>query len=215
MDQPFSAASWKPTKPWLPSDIVYSQHQVEMVSFRLKTTIRANNLQRQLITQLNQNSVAISRHPYDPNMWLDRARTLDRLRYPELAAGDAHKCRLLCNQILDTLDRKPRQRMGHRWGFHMLDEQQADEPGQADEREWQHDRTANLNREAHSVREANLYHATHEFAYFEEGRFVPQPYPWMREEHLSRSDELVRLMNLELLEAGKVDGGEPACDVRQ
>lgn len=155
--------------------------------------------------------MAILRHPYDPNLWLQRARTLTDLRYPELAVGDAHKAILLCTQILDSLQRRPRFRTGHGWGFYMLDLQIVDDAGQSNERDWQYDRVASLNCQAHSVREENLYHSPS----FEEGRFVAQPYPWMLEKWLSRSDELVDLLNLELLTAGKLDGREPACTVQQ
>lgn len=89
----------------------------------------------------------------------------------------------------------------------MLDLQTTDQPGQADERDWQYDRIADLSRQAREVMEENLHR--------DRGCFVPRPYPWMREEHLVRSDELVALLNVELLEAGTVDGIEPACDVRQ
>lgn len=93
----------------------------------------------------------------------------------------------------------------------MIDQQTEDEPGQAQEREWRYDRIANLNCHAHELQTANLYHAPQ----FQEGMFVPQAYPWMREDHLSRSDELVELLNREVVEAGEVEGPESACVVKQ
>lgn len=155
--------------------------------------------------------MAILRHPYDPHLWLARAQTLSSLRYPELAVGDAHKAILLCTQILGNLQRKPRLRMGLGWGFYMLDLQTTDDAGQADERNWQYDRIADVNCQAHEIQKENLFFAPQ----FEEGRFIAQEYPWMREEHLNRSDELVELLNVEMLEAGQDGGPESACVVKQ
>lgn len=156
---------------------------------------------------MNEDSAAIILHPYDPNLWLARAYTLNDLRYPELAVGDAHKSILLCKHILGSLQQKPRSRIGHNWGFYMLDLQLVDDPGQSNERDWQFDRIAQLNRQAHLILEENLHRGI--------GFYIPRSYPWMRSEHLSRSDELVDLLNLELSESGKFGLGEPACVVRQ
>lgn len=101
--------------------------------------------------------------------------------------------------------------MGHRWGFYMLDIQTVDDSGQAVERLWQYDRITNVSIQAHSVQDKNLYHLPN----FEEGRFTPQPYPWIRKDHLTRSDELVELLNAEILEASKGDHGKPTCIVKQ
>ena len=43
---------------------------------------------------------------YEPAAWLERATRLRNLGYPELAAGDAHKARLLLQLKLDFLNGK-------------------------------------------------------------------------------------------------------------
>lgn len=197
--------------PWERSDEVYDHDQIEAVSSSPKSETRQMANIFQLIAKLNTNSLAIRKHPYDPDLWLQRASTLASLRYPELAVGDAHKAILLCQVIMDSLRRKPRFRMGHRWGFCMLDLQSSDDAGQSGERGWQHDRMVVMNRQAHAVRDENLYH----WPNFLEGRFVPRVYPWTRDDHRTRSDELVNLLNAEILEAGRLAVGGPACDVKQ
>lgn len=44
---------------------------------------------------------------YDPAVWISRAINLAQLGYPELAAGDAYKARLLARAKLDSLRGKP------------------------------------------------------------------------------------------------------------
>ena len=45
--------------------------------------------------ELIKHTKTIFKSPYEPRIWLHRARTLQRLGFPELAVGDAYKARLL------------------------------------------------------------------------------------------------------------------------
>lgn len=180
MDTPFDITEWQPT---LPSE----EPGEGEIAAELPT----------LILTLNTQTRTIYRHPYDPSTWLRRAETLSRMRYPELAVGDAYKAILLCRTLLARLsDTDGRWRLGYRMGFWMLDEvddDREDNPAA----ESLDERLANLQADAHRVEVLNLYF----FPGLEEGRFAARMYPWMEARHRVRSDELMARVNEEFAEA--------------
>jgi hypothetical protein len=165
----------------------------------------------QLISQLQKDTDSITRCPYDARRWAHRAETLDRLRYPELAAGDAHKTRLLCQSLWRGLEdtRWPTARIGYGMGFWMRDED-ADLSAVEGEREMRlKDLTALLAR-ADGVLARNL-----DFYPVEEGQYIPLSYPWAEKAHRMRSDEVLRVINAEMAGPERGVAGVPACEVRR
>lgn len=105
MESHFDSAAWQPTKPPEPGEVVYD-------TGALKT----------LFCTLRQQTGSIKLSPYDPGTWLQRARTLVELRYPELAMGDAYKAKLLCDAHNARLSHSNGWSLGFRMGFWMRDE---------------------------------------------------------------------------------------------
>ena len=61
----------------------------------------------QLTSEIANMSQCLSAAPYNPFLWMGRATNLMGLGYPELAAGDCHKARLLVLARIETLRGKP------------------------------------------------------------------------------------------------------------
>lgn len=183
MDIPFDVTEWRPTKPPKVGE--------EDISGELAA----------LISSLNEQTKGIYSHPYDPNGWYKRAETLAHLRYPELAVGDTYKAILLCRTLLARLSEDRRYRLGHRMGFWMLDADGDNGEETQDARQGERDdleqRLVDLQADAHRLQIKNLHH----FPIFEEGRFLPRPYPWMEARHRSRDDELLAKINDEFAQA--------------
>ncbi|GAB7366537.1 hypothetical protein MBLNU230_g8525t1 [Neophaeotheca triangularis] len=60
---------------------------------------------KDLYNLLASQTKTLETHPYSPQAWLARAETLRELQYPELAAGDAWKAKLLLQTRLAKCDR--------------------------------------------------------------------------------------------------------------
>ncbi|TKA31234.1 hypothetical protein B0A54_15289 [Friedmanniomyces endolithicus] len=200
MDTPFATTDWQPTRPPEPGDIDSTD--------RLPA----------LIGTLAAQTKAIYRHPYDPQCWLQRAKTLTELRYPELAVGDAHKALLLCRALLARLG-EGRWKPGYRMGFWMREDdcdgvgektgESKDEDEGVAERER---RITDLQSEAWGVEVGNLC----KFPAAEEGRYLLRRYPWMRAEHRVRGDALLALLNEEFAARTSLRGRRNAlCEVRR
>ncbi|GAB1742177.1 hypothetical protein NU219Hw_g7739t1 [Hortaea werneckii] len=189
MDHAFPTRDWQPTKP--------PEAGEEDISSRLPG----------LISLLNHQTKCIYNNPYQPRYWLERAKTLTALRYPELAVGDAQKAIILCRSALDRLseDANP-WRLGHAAGFWMRSggSDAADDDDDVDVAATQDDqleqRLANLHSEAFELQIRNLYY----FPNYLEGRVRSRLYPWMKTEHRGRSDDLIRRVNREF--AGSSQG---------
>ena len=199
MDVPFSVNEWLPSEPREFSESLPDPERVAKFIDRLTVTTNF-----------------ILRHPYDPNSWLGRARALTVLRYPELAAGDAHKAILLCRSILLGIDRKTaRFRLGSRMGFWMRDEVDSMSFTDLDdwkvEREYYGEKFTDLQEHARDVLDRNLFFTPA----YDEGRYTPQPYPWLEEKHRTRSDELVAAMNEELADPAKRNGLPSCCVLKR
>ncbi|KAI7279374.1 hypothetical protein KC345_g5382 [Hortaea werneckii] len=201
MNHAFPACEWQPTKPPEPGE--------EDLSSKLPG----------LISLLNHQTRCIYDKPYQPRSWYDRAKTLTALRYPELAAGDAQKAIVLCRRALDRLSEDANSsRLGHAAGFWMRnggtndndDDDDDDDVVAATTRDDQlEQRLANLQSEAFELQNQNLYY----YPNYLEGRVRSRLYPWMREEHRSRSDELIRRVNREFASSSRGRGEEiKACN---
>lgn len=157
---------------------------------------------------LSRETSTVQRHPYDPSSWLRRGRTLAALRYPELAAGDAHKASLLCQSMLEhIMARRRGWRVGKRMGFWMYDPDAIMDEDANLEYERQRDYLRRLQQQAEAMLEQNLYLYPEQ----DEGLCVLRQYPWMEERHTFRSDELVELLNQEFSDPKHRKGGEPCC----
>ncbi|KAI7220787.1 hypothetical protein KC343_g8368 [Hortaea werneckii] len=200
MDQAFPAHDWQPTKP--------PELGEEDLSSKLPG----------LISLLNHQTRCIYDKPYQPRFWYDRAQTHTALRYPELAAGDAEKAIKLCSGALDRLgeDGNP-WRLGHAAGFWMRSAGSNDDDDDDDDDEMVvamrddqlEQRLANLQCEAFELQTRNLYY----YPNYLEGRIRSRLYPWMREEHRGRSDELIRRVNREFARPSRGKGKEiKACN---
>lgn len=195
MEQAFSASEWKPTKVSEPWDKPLPKADLEELIVRLATDQREIRL-----------------HPYDPRRWIRRAHTFTLLRYPELAVGDACKASLLCKSLLKVLNQnlKPNYRLGAHAGFWMGHGEREDGDGDEDEDDEVAERMEKLDIDSehltHRVRFLQIQSAADRvimdnLAYApnaEEGMFYPRPYPWMKAEHATRSDEILQQVNWEL-----------------
>jgi hypothetical protein len=197
MDTPFPTTAWRPTKVAGPGE-----------SERTEAELTA------LISRLNDQTKHIYKHPYDPNTWLQRAKTLARLAYPELAVGDAHKASLLAREHLARFvgslricrtDAPPGDdhaggesvlgwRLGHRMGFWMQDVPEVAKgqcEAEAEPVDMLETYLAQLQCKAERVAVENLYF----WPNFEEGRYRRRRYPWMREAYARRGDEVLERLN--------------------
>ena len=162
----------------------------------------------ELISRLDDQTRHIYEHPYDPNPWLQRARTLEQMWYSELTVGDAtkasvlaagHLARLrdnaasLCEPPVVAEGLKGQWRLGYRMDFWMLDSEDRQDES---EREMLRGYLKQLQNKAGKLISKNLYF----MPLHEEGRYRRRPYPWMREEHSKRSTALVQQINDEMVE---------------
>ena len=193
MDQAFDITEWRPTRPPQPGDTELDAVDVLALAQRLRDQTKE-----------------IQGHPYDPNTWLRRANTLTRLRYPELAVGDAHKSGLLCRAHLDDLNSCNKWRLGHRMAFKMHDPR----VGSTDPNDSMlHDYLKNLQKRAGKVLDENMQTTPNEGL---EGSFRRRQYPWMSIDHRQRSDDLLDLINEEFsTNAANAIEGEPNCVVKR
>ena len=190
MDIAFDVAQWRPTRPPYTDETAVSEEQLAALSHALSFQTKE-----------------ILRHPYNPEKWIERAKTLKQLRYPELTLGDAHKAIALCATHREILDDHREWRLGHCMGFWIKD----DAPLEEDAREVLHCRLTGLQSRAEKF--ANRVCS---LPNLKEGRFVSRPYPWLSTVHRKRSDELLDLVNQEFAQnlACEPDG-LPCCMVRR
>lgn len=216
MDVAFDIAQWQPTKPPEPGDGALSSSCVF-----------------DLCDKLIQQTQDILQRPYHPNGWLRRSSTLSRLRYPELAIGDAHKAMLLCQAHLARLHNRVGWRMGHRMGFWMQDESDEDD----EHVELLRNHLNKLQEHAHrsegestvlfvddpevriTARRIQSRPIIRKLAKPNpnplKGRFKRRPYPWMLRHHSKRSDELLSTINDEFARNSVNVNGDVACVLKR
>ena len=191
MDVPFDVEAWQPT------DNVPEEVDVALLS-----------------VQLSIDTKEIQRHPYDPSRWTDRARTLGKLCYPELAVGDYWKAEELCRQMLQRMRRDNTQwQLGFHRGFWMQAED--DEVNTDGALKRQHVLTQILESiitEAHEGTQPYMNRSPYSY----EGLHLRRPFPWMSEKHRVRQDVLVEHINYEIaVNIASQQAGEPLCEVRR
>ncbi|KAF2209665.1 hypothetical protein CERZMDRAFT_86645 [Cercospora zeae-maydis SCOH1-5] len=218
MDNPFDPAQWQPTRSYETWEKKYSEAEI-----------------RQLGAILICDTKEIISKPHDAKAWIKRGYTLHLLRYPELAVGDGFKAVKLCRDVVEVLqgNTKPNFRLGVNMGFWMRHEDE-DEDGCGvvdDEVGWEGDedneqysavlredfyaidldeehdlqaaKFAALLAEAEKIVLDNLDYAPNR----EEGVYSPRPYPWMKEEHLARTDQTLLEIEQEFRDAHKNRSG--------
>lgn len=191
MDIPFDIARWIPTQPQELGDTPLAPHSFQ----RLKQCLAIETKH-------------VLHHPYDPQGWIVRAEILRKLKYPELALGDAHKATLLCRQHLRQLDDdaiKREWRLGCGLGFRMR-EPEGDNDGLRQ-------RLLRLQEQAEWEEETNLCVSGID----ERGKFHPRPYPWLTPQRSRRSDELVSELNREFAASAENASGidDHCCGLRR
>lgn len=176
MDRPFDPADWQPTKPPDPRD---KDLEPELPG---------------LIATLGAQTERIYRQPYNPSYWVERGKTLQRLRYPELAVADGYKASLLCGAAIDLSIEDPRWRLGFGAGFQVLDESGTTDE-QSDVKGW----LDRLSSQAEQLVIDNLYY----FPQYMHGRNVRKGYPWLSAKHRVRDDDLIEKINGEFAESAR------------
>lgn len=201
MDTTFNTTEWQPTRPPEPGDQERPPDEITALCVQLRAQTK--------------NILAL---PYDPDNWSRRASTLSRLRYPELAVGDAYKAALLCRAHIKRLEESEgtQWRLGHGMGFWMLDPLPRHELRDCFDEVEYHDRLeqhlGQLQCRAHKIERKNLYFTP----IYDEGRFRRRMYPWMDERHRRRSERLVERLNVELMDnAANIEDGRPFCKVKR
>lgn len=195
MDKPFDTNSWMPTLPW---DWEPWTKPNTMIEIRL------------LMKTINEGTRALHQNPYDPRAWLRRAKTLARMRYPELAVGDAHKASLLIHKLLYDMDTRPNSRIGYKMGFWMQDPE-ADCIAIDEEHNAQQEALNAMQCKADKIISENLCFAP----CLQRGKHVPAPYPWMKEKHRMRSDDLIDEVNVDFADPANGASGGVTCLVKR
>ncbi|OQO09952.1 hypothetical protein B0A48_04307 [Cryoendolithus antarcticus] len=184
MDQPFPLHLLRPTAPSQPPD---SPLATPTGSFSAGATAS-------LIGCLAATSRTLAGTPYDPALWLSRAKTLRDLGYPELALADAWKAGLLCNHLLAKLDGNSlgggRWLLGKEMGFWMLADIYESSPGDI------RPLLGRIKDETNAIERQLL---PWDGALQDRGAwYVPQPYPWLEAKHARREPEVAQQINAEL-----------------
>ncbi|KAK6412042.1 hypothetical protein LTR95_018023 [Oleoguttula sp. CCFEE 5521] len=202
MDTPFPLHLLRPTAPPQPPD---SPLTSPLHSFSTTATTS-------LIDTLAATTITLNVTPYDPALWLSRARTLQALGYSELALADAWKSGLLCANGLAKLDAaaagRQRWSLGMGRGFWMRDEDGEDcaeiERPLFERLRDQGDGFARQLMPWDMARQER------------QGWYVPQPYSWLVEEHAKRGEGVVAEINagLQAGEAQRPDGRGAWLDCR-
>lgn len=192
--------------------IARSEYRPTGVSESFSTIEPPPSLRSDLQALVSQTK-AVQRHAYDPRTWIARARTLSRLQYPELAVGDAWKAEHCCKTLLTELNRRRGFRLGRNMGFWMRDEAKGDRvQGEDYNAESVSRRVRGLRDEAFRTSSENLL----QWPEYDEGMFIPQPYPWLGDRHRSRNEAIVNDINADLAnKAMRSSRGDPLCIVRR
>ena len=162
---------------------------------------------------LQQQTIALLRHPYDPSCWVSRAETLSRLDFPELAVGDAYKAARLCYTMLDFVS----SRSGKIWslgsgrGFWMCEDHAPESAGQQNGDEKLRSSLNHVLIDARGIQASNLSHR-----HDREGKYIPQAYPWLGEEHRVRRQNVLDDITREIgTNKAKTQEAQPCVEVKR
>jgi hypothetical protein len=162
---------------------------------------------------LQQQTLALLRHPYDPSSWIARAETLSLLDIPELAVGDAYKAARLCTSMLTFVS----SRSGETWslgssrGFWMREDPDSGHTGQQNKIDNLRSSLNELLVGAREIQASNLcYH------HDREGKYIPQAYPWLEEKYRVRSQDVLDEINRDIgTNKVKTSEGQPCVEVKR
>jgi hypothetical protein len=198
MDRPLTATMW-PTRP---PNKQFNPPQPQ-------STVKEHTLAK----RLQEQSVALLHHPYDPSGWIARSTTLAALGFPELAVGDAHKASRLCESMLGFMESRPEERwsLGSGSGFWMRDENTPDTSGKEDDLTRSKTALKALNAQAHWLQESNFCYRQHR-----EGSYIPQDYPWLEAKHRVRGQSVLNDISMEVANNKvKAPSGFPYIQVKR
>ena len=179
MDKTFEPAELRPTRP--PSPTPHPHWRVNEI------TVDHDLLQQQ--------TLALLRHPYDPSSWISRAKTLSLLDFPELAVGDAYKAVRLCASMLAFVSSRSDESwsLGSGRGFWMHEDPDSENSGEQDGNDNLRSSLNDLLIDARGIQATNLcnYHDR-------EGKYIPQAYPWLEEKYRVRSQDVLDEINRDI-----------------
>jgi hypothetical protein len=148
-----------------------------------------------LATRLQEQTVGLLHHPYDPSGWIARSTTLSALGFPELAVGDAYKASRLCETMLSFMESQPEERwsLGSGSGFWMRDQSTPERSGEQNDMPRLRTTLKAFDAQAHWLQESNFCYRQHR-----EGKYIPQEYPWLEAKHRVRSQSVLNDINVEI-----------------
>jgi hypothetical protein len=174
-----------------------------------------------LMKAVHDDSEKLQKHPYDTLIRTDRAECYLQLNYPELAASDAYKAILLLDREANGGDDTNRVKANNILSQALYDchchwelvefwqDVVAKHPS-----EYANEKLRNIEKlmERKTVAAGPFTETTPERKErLRDGGVVTVGYPWLPEQHLVRSQELVEAVNLELTEGN----GQRACYLAQ
>jgi hypothetical protein len=166
-----------------------------------------------LATRLQEQTVGLLHHPYDPSGWIARSTTLSALGFPELAVGDAYKASRLCETMLSFMESQPEERwsLGSGSGFWMRDQSTPERSGEQNDMPRLRTTLKAFDAQAHWLQESNFCYRQHR-----EGKYIPQEYPWLEAKHRVRSQSVLNDINVEIANNKvKTSAGLPCVQVKR
>jgi hypothetical protein len=197
MDKTFEPSELRPTRPPSPTPLPH---------WRVNKTDVEHAL-------LQQQTLSLLRHPYDPSSWIARAETLSILDFPELAVGDAYKAVRLCNSMLTFVSSRSEEAwsLGSSRGFWMREDHDSERTCQQDGTDELRSSLIDLLVGARGIQASNLC-----YNHDREGKYVPQAYPWLEEKHRVRGQDVLEEINREIgTNKGKTPEGTPCVEVKR
>jgi len=162
---------------------------------------------------LQQQTLALLRGPYNPTRWVSRAQTLSLLGFPELAVGDAYKSARLCNTMLNFVSSRPGETwsLGSGRGFWMREDHGSENIDQQNGYENLRSSLNDVLVDARGIQASNLCHH-----HGREGKYIPQPYPWLEEKHRVRRQDVLDDIKREIgMNRVKTPEGQPYVEVKR
>ncbi|KAF2858198.1 hypothetical protein K470DRAFT_221698 [Piedraia hortae CBS 480.64] len=198
MDRSFDLLAYKPS--------LWQSIRAPCQGTEIAATPNGPELQ-ELATALAWQTKLISRHPYNPQNWIMRAKTLEKLQYPELVVGDAHKAVLLCGYLATQARHSSQWRLGYGMDFWMSDDQTSSD----DETEKIQSHILHIRHQAEELWSNHLPRGPHLAS---EGLYFQRKYPWMEPRHGGRDEGLISAINEEF-QTKAPKGKTPCCVLRR
>jgi hypothetical protein len=197
MDEPFEPAELQSTRP--PGPTPPPHWRVN------KTPVEHAVLQQQTLVLLS--------HPYDPSSWIARAVKLSLLDFPELAVGDAYKAVRLCKSMLDFVSSRSDEKwsLGNSRGFWMREDRDSEDTGQRDGTDELRSSLNDLWIDARGIQASNMFDH-----HDREGKYIPQAYPWLEEKYRVRGQDVLDEINRAIgTNKAKTPDDQPCVEVKR